>query len=153
MVSACLLGVPCAYDGRDRRDDRLVEILAAGPVLPVCPEQLGGLPTPRTPAEITGGSGAEVLEGRARVRTACGEDVTQQYLRGASRVCRLAERAGCSRAVLKPRSPACGPDGHYDGTFTSTLIRGMGVVAQALSERGVSVSTPKDYQERATERK
>lgn len=153
MVSACLLGVACAHDGRPRLDEELAGALAGGAVLPVCPEQLGGLPTPRPPAEIAGGSGAEVLRGRARVLTARGHDVTRQYLRGAREVCRLAGMAGCSGAVLRPRSPACGPASHYDGSFASRLVRGMGVTAGALSERGVLVLTPKDYLEEAAHRK
>ncbi|MFO8061261.1 MAG: DUF523 domain-containing protein [Bacillota bacterium] len=148
MVSACLLGVACAYDGRPRRDGQLLEGLAGRCILPVCPEQLGGLPTPRTPAEITGGGGSEVLRGRARVLIATGDDVTRQYLRGAREVCRLAEELGTSEAVLKPGSPACGPESHYDGTFTSRRVEGMGVAARALWERGVRILTPKGYLER-----
>ena len=98
-------------------------------VVPVCPEQLGGLPTPRTPAERQGG----------RVVTKTGGDVTEQYLRGAAEAVRLAQLLGCSVAVLKERSPSCGSGAVYDGTFTGTLTDGFGTAAEALRTAGIRV--------------
>ncbi len=147
MVSACLLGAACAYDGEGREDEVLRATLVGRWVVPVCPEQLGGLPTPRSPAEITGGSGRDVLCGRARVRTRCGRDVTREFRRGADETARLARLLGCRVAVFKPRSPSCGPRGHYDGSFTAGLIEGTGVAAEALRRQGVAVISPTEYTE------
>ena len=93
LVSACLLGLPCAYDGRGRPVDGLLALAACGQVVPICPEAAGGLPIPRPPAEIVGGDGGDVLDGRARVVTVAGDDVTAAFLRGAARAgCRPAAR-------------------------------------------------------------
>ncbi len=106
LVSACLAGVRCRYDGGACPDPAVVDLVRRGRALPVCPEQLGGLPTPRRPAEIRGGAGADVLEGRARVVTASGADVTDAFLRGAEETLRLARLSGAEGAILKARSPS-----------------------------------------------
>ena len=129
LVSACLLGVSCRYDGRSKAYPLVEELCRRHEVVPVCPEQLGGLPTPRTPAERQGG----------RVVTKTGGDVTEQYLRGAAEVVRLARLLGCSVAVLKERSPSCGSGAVYDGTFTGTLTDGFGTAAEALRAAGIRV--------------
>lgn len=152
MVSACLMGAACAYDGEGREDEALQGILGVRWIVPVCPEQLGGLPTPRSPAEITGGSGVDVLCGRAEVRTGCGRDVTEHFRRGARETVRLAGLLGCSLAVFKPRSPSCGPGDHYDGSFTGRLVTGAGVTAEALRRQGVRVVTPMEYREAVQDR-
>jgi len=100
-----------------------------GKALPVCPEQLGGLPTPREPAEQKGN----------RVFTKDGKDVTGAYVKGAEEALRLAKLANCEEAILKARSPSCGCDKVYDGTFTKTLIEGDGVFAKMLKENGIKV--------------
>ena len=129
LVSACLLGVSCRYDGRSKAYPLVEELCRRHEVVPVCPEQLGGLPTPRTPVERQGG----------RVVTKTGGDVTEQYLRGAAEVVRLARLLGCSVAVLKERSPSCGSGAVYDGTFTGTLTDGFGTAAEALRAAGIRV--------------
>jgi uncharacterized protein YbbK (DUF523 family) len=138
LVSACLLGVRCRYDGANRPDTALVNRLIDDGrcIVPVCPEQLGGLPTPRTPAEIVGGSGPDVLDGRASVRAHDGRDVTDQYVRGAEETLRIARLFGCRSAYLQEKSPACGVDFIKRGDDTCP---GMGVAAALLSQSGVEL--------------
>ncbi len=139
LVSACLLGLPVAYDGRGRPVAELIRQAALGRVVPVCPEVAGGLPVPRPPAEIAGGSGGDVLDGRARVLTVAGEDVTEAYIRGAEAALALVRRYGIRLAVMKARSPSCSPSGIYDGTHSERLVPGEGVTAALLRREGVKV--------------
>lgn len=129
LVSMCLLGVPCRYDGKSRPDAAVTALSVAHELVPVCPEQLGGLPTPRTPAERRG----------ARVVTRDGRDVTQAYLDGAQRALDLARTLGCEAAVLKERSPSCGCGRIYDGTFSGALTDGDGVTAGLFARAGLRV--------------
>jgi uncharacterized protein YbbK (DUF523 family) len=144
VVSACLLGVACNHEGSAARR-RLREALEERyRLVPVCPEVLGGLTTPRPAAEIQGGSGADVLVGRATVADVRGEDVTAAYLRGAGAAVAVARAVGAARAVLKARSPSCGARGVYDGTFSGTLADGEGVTAAALRAAGLVVTSEED---------
>lgn len=131
LVSACLLGLGCRYDGGRKADERVMRLLEREDItlIPVCPEQLGGMETPREPAERTGD----------RVRNRLGEDVTSCYRKGAEEAARLAGLYRCRRAVLKERSPSCGCGQIYDGTFTRTLIQGDGVTAELLKSLGITV--------------
>lgn len=129
LVSACLLGARCRYDGASKPLPGLERLLDAVDPVPVCPEQLGGLPTPRTPAERCGD----------RVVTRDGTDVTAQYERGAQEALRLAQLTGCTLALLKEKSPSCGCGRVYDGTHTGTLTGGNGVTAELLQQNGVRV--------------
>ena len=129
LVSACLLGAACRYDGRDNAVDEIMVLGKRYPLIPVCPEQLGGLPTPRTPAERLGGE----------VVTRDGAVVTDAFARGAAQACRLAELFGAERALLKARSPSCGAHAVYDGSFSGRVVPGSGVTAQALRDMGVAV--------------
>ena len=129
LVSACLLGVRCRYDGASKPHPLVEKLAERYTLVPVCPEQLGGLPTPRVAAERQGDS---VVNGE-------GADVTAQYRRGAEEALRLCRLFGCQGAVLKERSPSCGHGEIYDGTFTGTLTRGDGVTAELLLEHGVAV--------------
>lgn len=139
LVSACLAGVPCRYDGRARTDEAIVAEVAEGRAVPACAEQLGGMSTPREPAEIVGGTGADVLDGTAQVLTVTGHDVSEEFLRGAEEVAAIAERHGVTHAVLQARSPSCGCDRVYDGSHTGTLVDGDGVLAALLKRRGITV--------------
>lgn len=123
LVSACLLGLATRYDGRSKPCPRLAALLAGRFVVPFCPEQLGGLATPRPPADLVGGDGFDVLHGRAVVRTRQGGDVTPAFLRGAREVCFLASRYRVAAVFLKARSPSCGlaPAG-----VTAALLRRYG---------------------------
>ena len=146
LVSACLAGRACRYDGSSNRDDWVTRLMTSGRAVLACPEVDGGLGTPRPPAEIVGGSGEEVLDGRARVITRDGRDVTEAYVRGAERALEAARRADIRIAVLKARSPSCGHDRVYDGTFTRTLTDGEGVTAALLRRHGVTVLTEEDLE-------
>lgn len=139
MVSACLAGYPCRYDGRAKPDDAVIDAVSRGEMLPVCPEALGGLPCPREPAQISGGNGADVMRGTARVLTRDGRDVTKEFLRGAHAAVELCRRYGINEAILTDKSPSCGCGQVYDGSFSGRLITGKGVCAQALAEAGIDV--------------
>ena len=129
LISACLLGVRCRYDGACK-GHRLAQALADRyQLIPVCAEQLGGLATPRVPAERVG----------SRVKTKDGRDVTREYALGAQEVLRLATLFDCKLAILKERSPSCGSGQIYDGSFTGRLIAANGVTAQRLQQNGVRV--------------
>jgi uncharacterized protein YbbK (DUF523 family) len=135
IVSACLLGTRCNHLGAGS-PSREVRALAADHLLvPVCPEVMGGLPTPRPAAE---------LQPDGRVVTERGDDVTDAYRRGADATARLARAVGAREAVLKARSPSCGCHEVYDGSFTRTRVPGEGVSARALREAGVSVRSEED---------
>lgn len=139
LVSACLAGIPCRYDGRAKTDPALVALVDSGAAIARCAEVAGGLPTPRPPSEIIGGDGRDVLDGRARVVTGEGEDVSAAFICGARAVADEAERAGVREAVLQARSPSCGCGAIYDGTYSGTVIAGNGVLAAELLARGIRV--------------
>jgi uncharacterized protein YbbK (DUF523 family) len=151
LVSGCLAGHPCRFDGRHNKDERVAHLVASGRALSVCPEVEGGLPTPRPPAEIVGGDGRDVLAGRARVAAAGGEDVTDAYLAGARRALQAAEAAGVTVAILKARSPSCGCGQIYDGTHSGTLVEGIGVTGALLQAHGITVLTEDDLAPRHPE--
>ena len=131
LVSHCFLGEPCRYDGASRLDRQIIELHRAGHnLIPVCPEVLGGLSVPRTPAEI---------QPDGRVLTEDGVDVTAAYQAGAERALAIARENGCTVASLKSRSPSCGCGEVYDGTFTHTVKPGWGVTAKLLEETGFEV--------------
>lgn len=129
LISACLLGCPCRYDGGGQAHPDVLALADRHHLVPVCPEQLGGLPTPRPPAERLGG----------RVVTQAGTDVTAAYSRGGEAAVQLAELLRCEYAILKERSPSCGHGEIYDGTFTHTRIPGSGVAAARLAAHGLRV--------------
>lgn len=129
LISACLLGTACRYDGASKAVAGLERLAARYQLIPVCPEQLGGLPTPRPPAERR-------LD---RVMTRLGGDVTEAYARGAREALHLAKKLGCTKALLKERSPSCGRGTIYDGSFSGRLISGSGMTAQLLEEQGIAV--------------
>ena len=135
VVSACLLGVRCNHLGAANTSPAVVALGGTHRLIPVCPETVGGLPTPRPAAErLADGS----------VRTADGTDVTEAYQRGARQAVRLAIAAGATRAVLKARSPSCGCHEIYDGTFRRRRVPGLGVTAEALLEAGIEVVSEED---------
>ena len=129
LVSACLLGVGCRYDGKNKENTDVLRLMERHTLIPICPEILGGLTTPRPPAER---QGKRVINDR-------GADVTAAYRRGAEEVLRLCRLYGCEVAILKQRSPACGSREIYDGSFRGQLRPGDGVLAQLLKENGIRV--------------
>jgi len=130
LISACLLGVNCRYDGSDNRVQPWVEALAGHQLIPVCPEQLGGMATPRAPSEI-------VSEAPLRVLAKTGEDVTAAFAAGAAETLKLARLLEARCAVLKERSPSCGVNAIYDGTFSGTRLPGQGMTARLLATEGL----------------
>ena len=149
IISACLLGVRCRYDGGHSRNDQVYKALSQTGVnpketyqmIPVCPEEAGGLSTPRPPAEIVGGDGDDVLDGTAKVMTADGRDVTEAFLKGAHHALAVAQSHGATHVILKARSPSCGCGDIYDGTFSGTLTSGDGVTTALLKRHGITVSS------------
>ena len=134
LVSACLAGIKCRYDGKDNANIKVMEMVKNGIAIPVCPEQLGGLQTPRIPAEIT----------EDKVLNKKGENVTSQFKKGAQETLRIAKLANCHKAILKQNSPSCGYGKIYDGSHSGRIIEGMGLTAQLLSKKGVIILTEED---------
>jgi uncharacterized protein YbbK (DUF523 family) len=141
LISACLMGVACNHEGRGSWRAVVTELGERYRLVPVCPEVLGGLSTPRPAAEIRDGEGSDVVEGRAVVVNVEGEDVTGAYLRGAQAALEVARAAGATRAVLKARSPSCGSVHIYDGSFSRRLRPGSGVTAATLEAAGIAVTS------------
>jgi uncharacterized protein YbbK (DUF523 family) len=144
VVSACLAGCQCRYDQRSCFDVDIEALLKEGKAIPVCPEQLGGLPTPRNPAEIVGGDGFDVLDGKAKVVDREGNDVTGPFLAGARQALQLAKTVGATTAVLKENSPSCGSGFIYDGTFSGKKVPGVGVTAALFIRNGIRVESEAD---------
>lgn len=129
MVSACLLGENCKYSGGNNRNEKVLRYIEGHEVIPVCPEVMGGLPTPRSPAEIAGGM----------VMNKDGVNVDRQFRLGAEKALEIARREQIDLAVLQSRSPSCGVKEIYDGTFSGTRIPGQGIAAGLLAENGFRV--------------
>ncbi len=141
LVSACLLGIRCRFDGESAPDETVIRHAERGGAIPVCPEQLGGLSTPRLRSEFRSGDGRAVLDGKARMAAEDGLDVTAAFERGAEATLAIARRCGATRAVLKDRSPSCGVRQVYvDGR----LVDGMGVTAALLDREGIEVVSAED---------
>ena len=128
LVSACLVGLCTRYDGQSKENPDCLLKLKDAVWIPVCPEQLGGLPTPREAADITGGDGRDVLNGKARVRTKGGVDLTADFIRGAEQVLQIARSQNIQAALLKARSPSCAVSGT------------IGVTAALLQKSGIEVT-------------
>lgn len=139
FVSGCLVGINCKYDGGNNYDERIFNLVKEGKAIPICPEQLGGLKTPRNPAEI------QEKDGIRKVVTCEDEDVTNEYIRGAEEVLKLAKELDIKEAILQPRSPSCGIGLIYDGTFSKKKIDGNGMTAGLLIKNGIDVYMPDEY--------
>jgi len=135
LVSACLCGVNCKYNGKNNLNEEMLELLKKGEALLVCPEQMGGLETPRNPSEI------KIINGEIKIFMDNGRDVTENYIRGAKEVLKIAKELNVKKAILKKKSPSCGCGEIYDGTFTGKLIKGNGITAALLLENGIEVET------------
>jgi len=144
LVSACLVGINCRYDGKNKLNSKLFKMFRKGGLVPVCPEQLGGLPTPRKPQEISGGTGEDVLKGKAKVLRDDGEDVTRNFIRGAEETLMIAKSLGIKEAILESESPACGCGRIYDGSFSGKLREGDGVAASILKNNKIKVRSEKE---------
>ena len=134
MVSACLAGENCKYNGGNNKNEELIQLLAGHTVIPVCPEMMGGLSTPREPCEIRDGV----------VMARDGRNVDAEFRAGAAKCLEIARREQPDLIVLQPRSPSCGVKRRYDGTFSGVLVDGAGVTAQLLMENGFRVMDVED---------
>ena len=142
LISSCLAGVQCAYDGKARGCECMAEITD---YIPLCPEMLGGMSVPRERHEIVGGIGDDVLDGKARVMSCSGEDNTESFLNGARRTLDEALRHNVKVAILKENSPSCGVDKIHSGMFNGTLCEGQGVTTALLRRHGVKVYSENEY--------
>ena len=142
LISACLLGKKCAWSGDQRyKNQAALRLLGVASLLPICPEQRGGLTTPRVAQEIQGGSGEDVLDGRCRVMNKDGEDVTLAFIRGAEVALSLARQLKIKEFIGKAHSPSCGCGLIYDGSFSHQLVPGDGVTTALLKRNDIRVMT------------
>ena len=135
LISACLVGLNCKYNGENNENPKLIELMKEKGLVPICPEQLGGLKTPRTSAERK----------QEKVITKDGVDVTKEYQKGAEEVLKLAKKLNIKKAILKSRSPSCGTGEIYDGTFSHTLTKRDGITAELLKKNGIEVISSDRY--------
>ncbi len=136
LISSCLLGIGCRYDGSHSRVEEIVKKAQDLQFIPICPEQLGGLPTPRAPSKIVKGDGKGVIAGHAQVINSLGEDVTGAFIKGARETLKLAKIIGAKKAILKHKSPSCGLNTPYCETDTGY---GLGVTAALLLSAGIEI--------------
>lgn len=145
LVSACLCGVNCKYNGGNNYNEKICKLYNEGKAVLICPETLGGLKTPRTPSEINKCNAKDVLKYKGKVVNAKGEDVTEEFLFGAIKSLGIAKEMKCKTAILKSKSPSCGCGKVYDGTFTGKLVDGNGITAELLIQNGINVITDEEF--------
>ncbi|MCY1635437.1 DUF523 domain-containing protein [Marinifilum sp. D737] len=141
IVSSCLAGVKCRYDGNDNLVAEIKELVLSGKAIALCPEELGGLSTPRTPCEIV------KENNQLKVMTKDRVDCTAQFLLGAEKVAEIAKILDCKQAILKANSPSCGFGMIYDGSFTGKKIKGKGLTAKLLSKQGIEIKIETNFKE------
>ncbi len=145
LCSACLLGIRCSWDGKDRyKNEKIIQLSKKEILIPVCPEQLGGLSTPRTPVEISNGDGFDVLEKKAMIISKEGKDKTSYLIKGAEEVLYLAKLYNIQEFIGKEFSPSCGVNYIYDGTFSKKVKKGCGVTSALLKINGIKVISEHD---------
>ncbi len=152
LISACLLGIPCRYDGSSKPLPlpQLMGLLNSGrAIIPICPETRGGLTIPRLPAEIVQGDGRMVLEGKAKVINKDGADYTEAFIKGAEAILQMAATVNPELIILKSKSPSCGLGRIYDGSFSGGLRQGDGVAAALLREARFQLDTEIGFLKRA----
>lgn len=147
IISACLCGVNCKYSGGNNLNEKALKLFKEGKAILVCPEQLGGLATPRIAHEIVGGSGKDVLDGNAKVLSSKGDDSTANFIKGAEEALKIAKAVGSTKAIFKEKSPSCGYGKIYDGTFSGEKIRGNGVTAELFIKNGIEIYTESQIQD------
>lgn len=149
IVSACLAGVNCRWDGGSRPCEEIINLVRMGKALPICPEQLGGLPVPRSPAGVLNGTGEDVLSGETIVTDKKGQNITKQFLKGSREVLKIAKKLGIKEAVLKRTSPCCGVGkvwrmSRKGNKLSNKLVDGDGVLTALLKKNGITVKSEKD---------
>lgn len=137
IVSACLCGQNCRYDGKSTLSEKIKKLIDDGKAIPVCPEVEGGLPIPRNPCEIRDN---KVINNQ-------NEDKTMEFIKGAEKVLKIAYEHNIIKAILKEKSPSCGSSFIYDGTFSRKLINGQGVTTKLLRENGIEVLSDEKFEE------
>ncbi|GGI65894.1 MULTISPECIES: DUF523 domain-containing protein [Enterococcus] len=147
-VSACLGGCPVRYDGRDQRVAEIEQLVKQQEAIMICPEVLGGLPIPRDPAEIVGGDGFSVWHGDGKVLTNQGVDVTDAFKKGAMTALKKLQEKGIDTLILKEKSPSCGSQWIYDGTFSGTKVKGVGVATAYFLDHGIKVYSETQWLQR-----
>ncbi|HCJ6510617.1 TPA: DUF523 domain-containing protein [Acinetobacter baumannii] len=147
LISACLIGEPVRYDGRSCLHTKLKQLFLNKKAHALCPELLGGFTTPRLPAEIVGGTGQDVLDGKAKILDSSGLDVTELYLKGAYRTLDIARQIQATCVVLKENSPSCGSQRIYNGTFQGEKITGVGITTALLQRHGFEVISENEIEE------
>lgn len=135
IVSACLAGINCRYDGNSNSCEKVIEMVKNGEAIPICPEQLGGLSTPRRPVQIVNG----------KCISETGEDFTEAFKIGANEALKIAKLVEANEAILKQNSPSCGSSQIYDGSFSGSKIKGQGICAKLFSDNGIHLSSEEDY--------
>lgn len=138
-VSACLIGINCKYNGNNNENDKVVEYLKDKNFILICPEQLGGLSTPRNPAEIINGDGYSVINNEAKILDNSGKDVSSEFIKGANECLKIAKIYGCKEAILKEGSPSCGSNFIYDGSFSGKKISGVGTTTALFRKSKIKV--------------
>ena len=138
LVSACLVGINCKYSGGNNYNQKIFNLVKEGKAIPICPEQLGGLNTPRKPVEL------KVINGKRYAIDNEGNDLTENFERGALEVLNLAKTLNINKAILQPRSPSCGVNKIYSGNFDNKLVDGNGILAELLKQNGIDVLTPNE---------
>lgn len=146
LISSCLCGVNCKYSGGNNLNEKCLDILKEGKGILICPEQLGGLPTPRLPAEIIG-KAENVLRGMDKIISKNNIDVTNEFLKGAKETLKIAKLYKINKAILKEGSPSCGVNYIYDGSFTGKKIKGNGLTTEILIKNGIEVISDIDFME------
>jgi len=144
LVSACLAGINCRYNGKSKLNKKIKKLLEEGKAVCVCPEELGGLSTPRLPSEIKNATGEDILDTNARVYNKEGTDLTKRFIEGAERTLDIAKKYKIKKAILKTKSASCGLGQIYDGSFSGKLKEGNGVTCALLLRNGIKVITEKD---------
>lgn len=145
IISACLIGKNCFYDGSSKYKPQIKGLADAGEAIALCPEELGGLKTPRPPSEIFAGSGEDVLKGKAYVFNKEGKDITINLIKGSREFLDIAKECGVQKAILKSKSPCCGRGKIYDGTFNDRLRSGNGIAAELLLRSRIEVVTDEEF--------
>ena len=139
FVSSCLVGINCKYSGGNNYNQKVFDLVKEGKAIPICPEQLGGLQTPRNPAEI------KIIDGKKHVIDDKNKDVTENFEKGAKEVLELSKKLNIEKAILQARSPSCGVGKIYSGNFDGKLIQGNGILAELFIENGIEVINSEDY--------
>ncbi len=147
LVSACLAGLNSKYNGKSNYNEYIEKLVREGKAIMVCPEQMGGLPTPRDSCEIVCGDGGDVLSGKSNIMDSKGKNQTEKFIKGAEETLKVGRLYNIKKAILKSKSPSCGVGKIYDGTFSGKLIEGNGVTAELLIKNGFEVISDEDFTE------